>query len=114
MEPKVSFEEIKRPLDTLDSTTQTAEETGGYFDAFMGLANTYVSSKYSESSRERHEPINYARGNTDTIHQPVKGQSQAGETIFPSSPVNLKKVAIYSAIGFGALVTMGVVYKVVK
>ena len=91
------------------------EDNGGYFDAFIGLATTYVGAKYSESSRERLESANQASGNTDTIYQPERGQTQAGETIInESSAVNWKKVGVYSAIGFGGLVTMGVIYKVVK
>lgn len=94
--------------------TKGKEENGGYFDAFMGLANTYVNAAYSESSRERPEVANQARGNTDTIYQPQKGQTSAGETIVVTSELDIKKVGIYTAIGFGALLTIGIIYKVVK
>lgn len=91
------------------------ENNGGYFDAFVGLAKTYVGAKYSESSRERLEPANQARGNTDTIYQPERGRTQAGETVLVTEQgIDVKKVATYGAIGFGFLVVAGVVYKVVK
>jgi len=94
--------------------TKDKEESSGYFDAFMGLANTYVSAAYSESSRERPEVANQARGNTDTIYQPQMGRTSSGETIVIEPELNIKKIGIYTAIGFGALVTLGVIYKVVK
>jgi hypothetical protein len=92
-----------------------SEDNSGYLDAFMGFANNYVSAKYSESSREQLEPANQAMGNTDTIYQPETGETEAGETIVVKpAGINVKKLAIYSTIGFGALVTLGVIYKVVK
>ncbi len=91
-----------------------SEDNSGYLDVFSGFANNYITAKFSESSRERPEPANQANGNTDTIHQPVIGQTQASETIVVAKPVNVKKVAIYSGIGLGFLVVAGVVYKVVK
>ena len=95
---------------------KSQEDNGGYFDAFVGLANTYVEAKFSESSREKIAPVNYANGNTDTIYQPERGETQAGETIVVDGPMklNYKKIGLYSAIGFGGLVVAGVVYKVVK
>ena len=95
---------------------QSQEDNGGYFDAFVGLANTYVNAKFSESSRETVRPVDYARGNTDTIYQPERGQTQAGETIVVdnSMSINYKKIGLYSAIGFGGLLVAGMVYKVVK
>lgn len=94
---------------------EPSQDNGGYFDAFVGIAKTYVSAKYSESSREQLEPANQAHGNTDTIYQPERGQTQAGETIINEpSAVNWKKVGVYSAIAFGGLVSAGVIYKVVK
>lgn len=94
---------------------QSKEDNSGLMDAFFGLADTYISAKVSESSRERITPVNYANGNTDTINQPDRGQTQSGETIVVTpSNINWQKVGVYSAIGFGALLTAGVVYKVVK
>ena len=94
---------------------ETKEKSGGYFDAFVGLANTYVGAKFAESSREKLENANQAKGNTNTIHQPVSGQTSAGETIViaPES-VDVKKIAVYSALGLGFLLAAGVVFKVVK
>lgn len=95
---------------------ETKEHSSGYFDAFVGLADTYIGAKFNESSREKLEPANQAKGNTNTIHQPTKGQTQAGETIVvkPPESVDVKKIATYSAIGLGFLVAAGVIYKVVK
>ncbi len=95
---------------------KSQEDNGGYFDAFVGLANTYVNAKFSESSRETIKPVNYANGNTDTIYQPERGETQAGETIVVNDSINInyKKIGLYSAIGFGGLLVAGVVYKAVK
>lgn len=105
---------IYAPVDKLQDDAAPTQTTSGYFDAFMGLANTYVGAAYSESAREAPEQANQARGNTETIYQPQRGVGQAGETILAQQPINMKKVAIYSAMGLGALVTLGVIYKVVK
>jgi hypothetical protein len=95
---------------------QSLEDNSGYLDAFAGIAKTYIGAKFSESSREKIIPTNYANGNTDTIYQPERGQTQAGETIVVNEPtkLNYKKIGVYSAIGFGGLLAAGVIYKVVK
>lgn len=91
------------------------EDNSGYLDSFWGLANTYVGARYSESSRESLEPANQAQGNTDTIYQPERGQTQAGETIVVNpAGIDVKKAATYGAIGLGLLVSAGVIYAVVK
>jgi hypothetical protein len=92
------------------------ESSSGYFDAFVGLANTYVGAKFSESSREKVPVVNPSSGNTDTIYQPTRGQTQAGETIVVkgNDEVNYKKIGVYSALGLGGLLIAGVIYKVVK
>ena len=101
---------ISQPVQTDNATA-----SGGYFDAFVGLADTYISTRFSESARENPEPINHAfNGDTNTIHQPTLGQGPAGETILVKDGTNYKKIGIYTGIGLGSLLVLAVAYKAVK
>jgi hypothetical protein len=106
---------IDQSVEKVQATNQPAAQSSGYFDAFLGLADTYVNARFNESSRESYTNRNEALGNTEALYQPTTGQTSAGETIVASQKdTDLNKVAVYSAIGLGAVLTFGVIYKVIK
>jgi len=107
----MAIEEIQR---TESAGSAGSESSASWQDALFGLANTYVGAKYSESTREQPEPANQAYGNTDVIHQPVKGQTQAGETILVKEGADYKKIGLYAGITFGSILVLAVAYKAVK
>jgi hypothetical protein len=100
-------------MEHTENNNETAASNSGYFDAFVGLAGTYVNARFSESSREQPE-INEARGNTDTIYQPTKGSTYDGETIVVKDATNYKKIGAYAGVGLGSLLVLAVAYKAVK
>jgi hypothetical protein len=100
-------------MEHTEVSAESAASNSGYFDAFVGLAGTYVNARFSESSREQPQ-FNEARGNTDAIYQPTKGATYAGETIVVKPATDYKKIGAYAGVGLGSLLVLAVAYKAVK
>jgi hypothetical protein len=100
-------------MEYTEDRTESAASNSGYFDAFVGLAGTYVNARFSESSRELPE-VNEARGNTDAIYQPTKGRTYDGQTIVVKDKTDYKKIGAYAGVGLGSLLVLAVAYKAVK
>lgn len=101
--------------EQVQTVAPTAAQSTGYFDAFVGLAGKYIDSIARESSQEGYT-YNGQPANTDAIYQPVTGTTAAGETITTeqSESLNVMKIAAYSAVGLGAILTTVIVVKAMK
>lgn len=98
--------------EVLEKTSQSERDN---WDIFFGIADKYIEVQNAESSRETtvQEPV--TSSNTDTIKQPVRGATSAGETIVvKDESIDLKKVALYLGIGSSMLLVFAVTYKMVK
>ena len=101
--------------EQVQTVAPTAAQSTGYFDAFVGLVGKYIDANGNESSREGYT-YNGQPANTDAIYQPVTGTTAAGETITTGTAdmFSPMKIAAYSAISLGAILTTVIVVKAMK